>query len=324
MQADANRKEMAPLMGLLGMATPPAAGLTPVPTANTKTKMKPMRPSSIGAIGICGISGALSSVCWLQPGGGVDADTFAKAARWELYNPWARIAETVSTHPLTARRVQALMGLNQRWGIPSEFDFSLVKPGKYGRFVWDLFLVLAPYLLAAGAVAASRIPGVDMSVFQQIGVGLAGFFFACAVIHFSMYKPGFVRARVLGLLSELNVSHINPKPVIVEGVFTGYMESGTPWAHHFVLQDDTGFVATQYRQPFGMEYVFGLFKTGRSLGRPVKVVGWYRRFGHPTLEISSFQFLDTMEEHRAHYPIFRFVLFVLGFLAGVAFLGLKL
>jgi hypothetical protein len=122
------------------------------------------------------------------------------------------------------------------------------------------------------------------------------------ILEYAVSSSG--RRKVLQLLSEVDVSHVNPKYVVVEGVLTGRLESGFPWAKDFIVQDDTGYVATIYRQPFGIwEILFG-FLTARSLiGRPVRVCGWYRRFASPYLEIDTIEMLDTHEKRKAyHFP----------------------
>jgi Zn-dependent protease with chaperone function len=316
MQADHHQQEMAPLNALLGNPTGRGA-------ARVK-KHEPIKLGSnmIGAFGVCGFAGALSAVGWMAPGGGIDTANFSKAARWELYNPWAKIAEMLSTHPLTARRIKALMKLNSRFGATDQFDLNKVQPGRYGRFLVDLLILTGPYLFAVAAYFGVTSPAVHQSPIVGAGAAVVALALGFMVGHFAMYRQDFVRSKVLVLLGELNVSHVNPKPVVVEGVFTGYVDAGRMWSHHFVLQDDTGFIATQYHQIFGAEYLLGFFKNGRALGRPVRVEGWYRRFGSPILEISNWEYLDTREKHRSWRPVLRFLSFVLLLLLGFGLLAL--
>src|SRR6185436_14575082 len=97
------------------------------------------------------------------------------------------------------------------------------------------------------------------------------------------------RAKVLQLLGEIDVSHVNAKPVQLEGVFTGKLESGMSWANDFILQDDSGYVACLYNQPLGIaEMLFGWMHGDALMNRPVIVHGWYRRFGAPFVEIDKF------------------------------------
>jgi hypothetical protein len=115
------------------------------------------------------------------------------------------------------------------------------------------------------------------------------------------------RAKVLQLLGETNVSHVNAKPVTLEGVFTGRIESVMIWGNDFILQDETGFVACLYNQPLGiLEALFGIFHGQDMINRPVRVHGWYRRFNAPFVEIDRFELLDTRETHRSWVRPFAF------------------
>jgi len=59
-----------------------------------------------GALAVMGISNVQSGAS-LALGGANPADA-AMVMRWDLVNPWARVYEMSSTHPLTALRVRAL------------------------------------------------------------------------------------------------------------------------------------------------------------------------------------------------------------------------
>ena len=113
---------------------------------------------SLGAFGIASAASMRSAVAWFSPNSGDLPTNFTTAARWELHNPWAKIAELVSTHPLTAHRIKALQKLNQRWDKPCEFDFSKVQPGKYHGFIRDLLIICFPWIgPAAGAGGGGRV-----------------------------------------------------------------------------------------------------------------------------------------------------------------------
>jgi hypothetical protein len=107
---------------------------------------------------------------------------------------------------------------------------------------------------------------------------------------------------VIRLIGEVEVSHVNPIPVALEGEFTSRLSPGIAWAKDFILQDDTGFVACVYRQPLGMwEFLWGWLGADRYVGRRVRVYGWYRRFGAPYVEIARFETCDTREKVRTYF-----------------------
>ncbi len=61
---------------------------------------------------------------------------------------------------------------------------------------------------------------------------------------------------------------------------------GLYWSEDLVLQDDSGFMVLDYRQPLGiLEFLFGLFRAQSFVGQQVTATGWYRRFPRPYLEL---------------------------------------
>ncbi len=53
-----------------------------------------------------------------------------------------------------------------------------------------------------------------------------------------------------------------------------------------MLQDESGFITLDYRQPLGtLEFLFGLFRAEKFIGQQVTVEGWYRRYPRPYLEL---------------------------------------
>ena len=261
---------------------------------------------ALGAFGIASAASMRSAVTWGGQQGTIDPDHFTMGARWELYNPWARIAELVSTHPLTVRRIQALQKLNARFNVPSAFDFSKVPPGRYAGFLGDLLVVATPWLLAvaAGGAAASSHGGTTRAE-NAVAILLAsvsGFSIGCLMKLFAKYRGSFLRGNVKRCLSELEVSHVRPVAIAIQGTFTGRLSAGMAWADDYILQDSTGFVACVLHQPFKwLDWAWGWMYSQRFIGQEVIVHGWYRRFGAPYIEISHFQVVSTRETIKSYY-----------------------
>ena len=131
----------------------------------------------------------------------------------------------------------------------------------------------------------------------RLGLPIVVFFALGLVCTLVKYKTDTAaRYRVLTLLGALDVSHVAPKYVVLEGHFTGLLGAGFIWANDYILQDDTGYLACLYQQPFAvLEWAHGIFRAQQNLGRPVRVHGWYRRFNAPYLEIDKIEFLDSRE-----------------------------
>src|SRR2546423_462845 len=287
-----------------------------------KQKQRQATLQSLGAFGIASPASMRAAVAWYQPGSGGLPANFAQVARWELYNPWARIAEVVSTHPLTAFRIRALQKLNRLFGAADVFDFKKVQPAKYGKFLRDLIVLSLPVFGLAAGLALSITKLHESRLIVAFAVPALGLIAGALVKLIMVYAVGTSgRRKVLQILSEVDVSHVNPKYVVVEGTFTGRLEAGFFWAKDFILQDETGFISCIFRQPLLIwEGLFGWLTAGALVGRPVRVHGWYRRFNSPFLEIDKFEMLDTRETHKAYqFPTY-LVLYLLALISVAALL----
>lgn len=243
---------------------------------------------TLGAFGIAGTSAMRTSIAWTGKNGQPDPMNFTLAARWELYNPWSRIAELVSTHPMTVRRIQALQKLNRLWGVPNTFDFSKVKPGKYTGFSKDLLVLAMPVLMALVAAGGSAIAYGRIAPMLPLAAALFAYFFG-RLLQLLISYPGPHRpAKVIDCLGELDVSYVRPIPVAIQGTFTGRVAPGVLWAGDFILQDASGFVTCIIRMPFGLQCFFGWLRAASFVGQPVTVYGWYRRFAAPYVEVDHF------------------------------------
>lgn len=61
------------------------------------------------------------------------------------------------------------------------------------------------------------------------------------------------------------------------------------WSEDFVLQDETGIMFLDYRQPLGIwEFLFGLFRGADFQNQDVTLIGWYRRSPVPYVELKNF------------------------------------
>ena len=260
--------------------------------------------AQLGAFGVMGVSSMRAAVAWSGADGLANPDTFTTAARWELFNPWGRIGEIFSTHPLTALRIKALQKLNRLFNQPDAFDFSKIKPGKYKGFGRDLVLVSMPWLGLLGGTAVAAMTTASQRTFDlsEVFMPLVGFSAGRLVVLLFSYMGEFKPNKIIRLLGEIEVSHVNPIPTAIEGTFTGRISPGIAWASDFIVQDDSGFMACMFRRPLGMMKLwFGLTSAERYVGKRVRVYGWYRRFNAPYIEIHHFEVLDTGEKVSSNY-----------------------
>ena len=81
--------------------------------------------------------------------------TIQEIMRWDLWNPWAFYYELNSTHPLTAKRINALGSYALALKQEPFIRFNKQKPESYwDDFFRDLFVLSLPYILGiAGGLA---------------------------------------------------------------------------------------------------------------------------------------------------------------------------
>jgi Zn-dependent protease with chaperone function/Zn-finger nucleic acid-binding protein len=292
--------------------------------AGGKGKKKAKKPTfapSLDAIGAMGIFDRKSAVAMVasSAGAGFDRDggtatataapaiskeNLKSAMQWDLWNPWAMFYELNSTHPLVAHRLQYLSDQAAAMGDEPYIVFDRRKPESYwDEFAVDLAVMLLPlllFLLGLGAAAAlggaaafgmlPAIPGVGRSgVLALIGLPILGLGIGSFIKTMLVYRGDyFAPLSVAGLLHKVKVSSVRPVPARMRGTIIGKGVPGLIWSEDFVMRDGTGILFLDYRQPLRIwEWLFGLFRAGEFAGKPVEVVGWFRRAPLPYLELKS-------------------------------------
>ena len=103
------------------------------------------------------------------------------------------------------------------------------------------------------------------------------------------YRSGNFQPReVAELIDTVKVSGIRPVPATLKGKIIGRGIPGLVWSEDMVLQDDSGFMFLDYKQPLRIiEFIFGLFRTKGLIGKDVTVKGWYRRSPMPYFEMKE-------------------------------------
>ena len=278
------------------------------------------RQPSLEAVGALGIfdSGSARSLAIASARGGVapalDLDQLKGAMRWDLWNPWAKFYELNSTHPLIAHRLDHLGRQAAGMGQEPYVVFDLQRPECYwDEFLVDLFVMFLPALLAGGVLAAAAATGEAKLLpfaLSALGVGmLLKTLFA--------YRGGsYPETSIAGLLKNVKVSAVRGIPCAVRGTVIGRGVPGLIWSEDFVIQDDTGILFLDYRQPFRIfELLFGLLRRRDLSGRDVAAVGWYRRAPVPYIELKAIGTHDST--HRCYVYYYKFFVAALLIAAGI-------
>jgi Zn-dependent protease with chaperone function len=262
-----------------------------------------------GALAVMGISNVQSGAA-LALGGANPADA-AAVMRWDLVNPWARVYEMNSTHPLTALRVRALnddaTAMHQTTAYPLPTDQRV----EWGRFPFEVLLWAVPvvtcWALFIGLVLDrwSAETAATLLIFTGAAWILRTWY---------RYRGEFETASIGTLIQDMEVSQMRARAVRVEGEIVGRGVPGAFWSPDLVLRDATGMLFILYRQsiPFA-RFLFAL-NADKVIGQRVVIEGWFRRGLRPYIEMSSL----TTEEGTTRRAWSRWVQFLLAAGAMVA------
>ncbi len=255
------------------------------------------RSSQLDAVGAMGIfdskmasSFALSAYAVDKPSAEVrdlsQRSNILGAMKWDLWNPWAKYYELHSTHPLVANRMNHLGSQAQTMGQEPFIRFSLRKPESYwDEFFVDIMIMILPFVALAVLAA--------LAFFTQInwlyGVAFAvGGFLMLFKLGFSYPTEVFPEMSVSSLLKKVKVSTVRGVPCRLKGKIVGRGVPGLIWSEDFVLQDETGIIFLDYRQPLRIwEFFFGLMRSQELQDAYVQIKGWYRRSPVPYIELKT-------------------------------------
>jgi Zn-dependent protease with chaperone function len=236
----------------------------------------------------------------------------AEVMRWDLVNPWARVYELSSTHPLTALRVRALNETAEEMQLPVTYplpDGPTAGRIRWGNFPIEFLLWIAPF----ACLAVLIFQGFFRNILAREGMELPSMLIPWLLIATGIlwavriafrYRGRFHEAKVQTLLEDLDVSQMTPRAVELRGEIIGNGVPGVFWSPDLVMQDETGQMFVLYRSsiPLGRLF-FGLTNAYRFIGEQVTVRGWYRRGLRPYVELSDIRATVTKASLTSGGPI---------------------
>ncbi|MBN2373228.1 M48 family metalloprotease [bacterium] len=261
-----------------------------------ETEKSRQRSTSLEAVGALGIFDAHAARSLAitgynrsgSMGGEVNKENLKGAMRWDLWNPWAKYYELHSTHPLIANRLLYLSNQAAYAGIAPYVSFNEAKPESYwDEFFTDLFIKFAPLLslLIFGGIYLVN-PGMPL---LGLCLAMTGLSFLFQTL-FSYKQSPFPDLSVANLLKKVKVSSVRPVPCTLKGRVIGRGVPGLIWSEDFVLQDETGIIFLDYKQPLRIwEFLFAIFRRESLQNQEVTVTGWYRRAPIPYIELKTLE-----------------------------------
>jgi Zn-dependent protease with chaperone function len=228
---------------------------------------------------------------------GIDPERAVAAMRWDVINPWGRTLEKLSSHPLVARRIQALetSGLAGRPSAWSVLRASAAVPADdvaavRARFAREVVIAVAPWTVLAALVLFGLFTGSVISVGMALAVAGVLLFVKQQVRYPTTFLPV---EEVTSLLERLDAGPVAGVAVELRGQIIGRGTPGYVLSPDLVIQDTSGFVPLLYRQPIPFAAaLFGLFRAPAWLGQEVVARGWYRRMPGPVVELREVRSAD--------------------------------
>jgi heat shock protein HtpX len=240
--------------------------------------------------------------------------------RWDLVNPWARLYELGSTHPMTALRVRALNQDATAMNLAVQYPLPEDRRIQWRWFPVEVLLWATPWVSAAALATILWHPewlpassnGVPLSLAKPLWLLVLGVSWFLRV--FYRYRGTFKDASIGALLEDVEVSQMRPRAVRLKGEIVGRGVPGAFWSPDLVLRDSTGILFVLYNQSIPLaRFLFAVTEAESYIGRKVEIEGWYRRGLTPYIEMSCL----TGEDGATHRAYSRWVQCVLATLAVV-------
>jgi Zn-dependent protease with chaperone function len=269
--------------------------------------------------------------------GVLSMEAIQAAAAWDLFNPWAKYYQILSTHPLPAKRIMRLNDQCEFYGKKPEIDFTIAKKLKEeqaGKTLWDQFLgdvlmkalptlifvallgfTIAWLFSAANILTITFLNPQSLLLMWALGFYLIGF--ASIIKTRYMYKSGFAAHEVVDLVTNVKVSPIRTVPAILEGKIVGRGVPGYYFSEDMYFQDNTGLMYVDYRFGIGIvDLIFSLRTVRRLVGQRVRIKGWYRRGPSPYIQVDTIE-SESGRRFRNYSKHFRYIWAALAFILGI-------
>lgn len=214
----------------------------------------------------------------------LDPNATANAMLFDIYNPWAKLIELNSTHPLTGRRIQALEAIAREKrqafadiDVAAAADRARVDPAAlWTKFLRELALIALPTAaLVIGGLATVATGGL---IYILLPIPAAVLAWGVLIPITYPFSPP-ADTTVVALMGDVAASPIVGQPVRLQGEVIGRAVAGSIVGEDTVFADRTGRMVVDFRSLFGP---FGDLWTGwqrvkQHIGAKGEVTGWFRR-----------------------------------------------
>ncbi|MTD93824.1 M48 family metalloprotease [Hyphomicrobium sp. xq] len=201
----------------------------------------------------------------------------SEAMLFDAHNPWARLIELNSTHPLTGMRISAL-GDIARQKAQSFPDYDLKAAAQrvrldqgalWGQFWYELGILAVPLGLALLAALLGSWPLIPAAAAIGVLVTLP-----------LRYPSGDARpVTVADLMTNPAASPVVGRLAQLTGKAIGRANPGFIAGEDVIYQDKTGLITADFRSMLGFigDLFAGWRRVPKHLGQDGKLTGWFRR-----------------------------------------------
>lgn len=277
------------------------------PAARKQASKQSAFNTGMRSLGIFDVAGAKNlAASTYGRGMELNEENVAKAAQWDLSNPWGRFLELQSTHPLPAKRIISLNRLQEESGQAPEFPgVGKVKlpESLIDEFLIDIFLhYIAPLLFFILPILGLLVGGITGAGFGLILAGLVWKWRRWEKYpKIRMSDPTVTVTHCLIDQTKNGYYEASPlrgKMAVFEGRVVGRGTPGYFLSEDLVIQDKTGIITLDYSPILGfMSFFFALFRAPGLQGKRVKAYGWYHRRPSPVLQVWKILTEDGKEFH---------------------------
>lgn len=201
----------------------------------------------------------------------------SEAMLFDAYNPWARLIELNSTHPLTGNRIAHLGDIAKQKGQPfAQYDIAaaavrvrLDRGALWRQFVWELGILLAP-------IAAAIVVGLFGAWPLAPAAAALG---VLATIPIRFPSGGQAAGSVVELMTNPAASPVIGRLARLEGKAIGRANPGFFAGEDVIYQDSTGILTIDFRSMLGFlgDLFAGWKRVPKHLDQRGSVTGWFRR-----------------------------------------------
>lgn len=225
-----------------------------------------------------------------------------KSFLYDIKNPWAKISEFFSTHPLTWNRINRLMTLTQspKYDINAiEKRFPVDKKRLYDWFLKDLLILSTSSLLPIILAIISTITNFNhKSVVLLLIPSLIIWFWLSILIKTFWSYPAIwnspIKTTVLELMSDVYASPVKWKSIELNWEIIWKWQPWYIFSEDVMLKDQTWIMVLDYQSkiPIIWNLIFSLTEVKKLIWKQVSSNWWFFRWVSHYTVINKMQNID--------------------------------